>query len=87
MTGAPARVPGIDGLRGLAVLTMAAGNLGIGVAWVPEFLKHAPDVGFTVADLVAPLFVVLSGFTLGPAVGRRRVGASLPPTSGCSARS
>lgn len=72
MTGAPARVPGIDGLRGLAVLTMAAGNLGIGVAWVPDFLKHAPDVGFTVADLVAPLFVVLSAFTLGPALERRR---------------
>lgn len=67
-----ARVPGIDGLRGLAVLTMAAGNLGLGVAWVPDWLKHTPDVGFTIADLVAPLFVVLSGFTIGPAVQRRR---------------
>jgi len=67
-----ARVPGIDGLRGLAVLTMAAGNLGLGVAWVPDWLKHTPDVGFTIADLVAPMFVVLSGFTIGPAVQRRR---------------
>jgi predicted acyltransferase len=66
-----ARVPGIDAIRGLAVLAMAVGNLGLGVAWVPDWLKHTPDVGFTVADLVAPLFVVLSGFTLGPAVRRR----------------
>lgn len=67
-----ARIPGIDGLRGLAVLTMAMGNLGLGVAWVPAALKHSPDIGFTIADLVAPLFVVLSAFTLGPALQRRR---------------
>ncbi len=73
MTDKAVRVPGIDGLRGLAVLTMAVGNLGLGVAWVPAFLKHTPDVGFTIADLVAPLFVVLSAFTLGPAVERRRL--------------
>lgn len=67
-----ARIPGIDGLRGVAVLTMAMGNMAMLVTWVPGWLKHAPDVGFTVADLVAPLFVVLSGFTLGPAIQRRR---------------
>lgn len=66
------RVPGIDGLRGLAVLIMAAGNLGLGVGWVPDWLKHTPDVGFTIADLIAPVFVVLSGFTIGPAIERRR---------------
>lgn len=70
--GAHSRVPGIDGLRGLTVLTMAAGNLGLGVAWVPDWLKHTPDVGFTIADLIAPVFVVPSAFTLGPAVERRR---------------
>ncbi len=66
------RIPGIDGLRGLAVLTMAMGNLGLGVAWVPAALKHTPDIGFTIADLVAPLFIVLSAFTIGPAFHRRR---------------
>ena len=25
---------------------------------VPAFLKHAPDIGLTVIDLIAPLFVV-----------------------------
>ena len=51
---------------------MAMGNLGLGVAWVPAALKHTPDIGFTIADLIAPLFVVLSAFTLGPALHRRR---------------
>lgn len=76
-----ARVPGIDALRGLAVLAMAVGNLGLGVAWVPDWLKHTPDVGFTIADLVAPLFVVLSGFTLGPAVRRRLLEGGLRAAS------
>lgn len=67
-----ARIPGIDGLRGVAVLTMAMGNMAMLVTWVPAWLKHAPDVGFTIADLVAPLFVVLSAFSLGPAIHRRR---------------
>jgi predicted acyltransferase len=73
------RIPGIDALRGLAVLTMAMGNLGLGVAWVPAALKHAPDVGFTIADLVAPLFIVLSAFTLGPALHRRREALGVRP--------
>lgn len=51
---------------------MAAGNLGLGVAWVPSWLKHTPDIGYGIADLVAPLFIVISAFTLGPAVRRRR---------------
>jgi predicted acyltransferase len=82
VTAGPVRVPGVDGLRGLAVLTMAVGNLGLGVAWVPELLKHTPDVGFTVADLVAPLFVVLSAFTIGPALERRRAAQGLRAAMG-----
>ena len=38
---------------------------------MPGWLKHSPDVGFTIADLVAPLFIVVSAFTLGPALHRR----------------
>jgi predicted acyltransferase len=66
------RVPSIDAFRGLAVLLMALGNFEIGVRLFPDWLKHTPDVGYTVADLVAPMFVVAIGFTVGLSMRRRR---------------
>jgi predicted acyltransferase len=42
-----------------------------GVCIVPAWLKHAPDVGLTVADLVAPFFVVAIGLTYGLSARRR----------------
>jgi len=33
---------------------------------VPAWLKHAPDVGLTVIDFIAPMFLVAIGLTLGP---------------------
>lgn len=67
-----ARDLGVDRLRGALVLLMVAGNYLGGIAWVPAQLKHAPDVGLTVADLVAPCFVVVIGLNLGPSFDRRR---------------
>ena len=32
---------------------------------IPAWLKHAPDIGYTVIDLVAPLFVFAIGLTYG----------------------
>ena len=55
---------------------MSLGNFELGVDWVPAWLKHTPDVGYTIADLIAPTFIVVSGFAIGPAIARRtRVGA------------
>jgi len=62
----------IDRYRGALVWLMVAGNYLAGVAAVPPFLKHAPDLGLTVADLVAPCFVFAIGLTAGPSFERRR---------------
>ena len=62
----------IDRYRGALVWLMVAGNFLGGVAAVPAFLKHAPDIGLTVADLVAPCFVFAIGLTMGASFARRR---------------
>jgi alpha-N-acetylglucosaminidase len=65
------RLPSIDAFRGLAVLMMAAINYIAGIGWMPAWLKHAPDIGYTVADVVAPMFIIAIGLTIGPAARRR----------------
>lgn len=65
------RVAAIDAVRGAAILLMALGNFGLGIRWVPAWLKHAADVGFTIGDLVAPLFIVTLAFTARPSLQRR----------------
>ncbi|CAN5404413.1 hypothetical protein BH09ACT7_BH09ACT7_04720 [soil metagenome] len=55
---------------------MVGGDYLGGVNVVPAFLKHAPDVGFTVADAVAPCFIFVIGLNYGPSFARRlRLGA------------
>ncbi len=49
---------GLDAFRGLAVITMVIANFLAEKTIVPAFLKHAPDIGLTVIDLIAPFFVV-----------------------------
>lgn len=67
----------IDRFRGGLVVLMVAGNFGAGVAAVPAALKHAEDIGLTVADLVAPAFVFAIALTYGPSLDRRlRSGAA-----------
>jgi len=68
----PRRDLGIDRYRGALVWLMVAGNLLGGVAAVPDVIKHTPDIGLSVADLVAPAFVFAIGLNLGPSFRRRR---------------
>lgn len=65
------RSDSIDGYRGLAILGMVLANYLAGVNWIPTWLKHAPDVGFTIIDLVAPMFIFAIGLTYGLSAQRR----------------
>jgi predicted acyltransferase len=67
----PARIPAIDQFRGFAILTMALGNFMGGVMIIPAWLKHAPDIGLTVIDLIAPLFIFAISLTYGLSFNRR----------------
>jgi predicted acyltransferase len=66
------RIQSIDGFRGMAVLLMVLGNFALTVNWVPAFLKHQPDIGLTVADLVAPMFIFAIAMTIGPSMRKKR---------------
>lgn len=61
----------IDRFRGLVTLLMVAGNFISGLAFVPLLLKHAPDIGFTIADTVAPCFILAIGLTYGASFEKR----------------
>ena len=65
------RLDSIDAYRGLAILGMMVGNFIAGVDWIPTWLKHAPDVGFTISDLGAPMFIFAIGLTYGISSRRR----------------
>ena len=67
----------IDRFRGILVILMIIGDYMSGMRIVPDSLKHAPDVGLTVADLVALAFVFVIGLTYGQSFAARR--ASLGP--------
>ncbi|MEW5869554.1 MAG: heparan-alpha-glucosaminide N-acetyltransferase domain-containing protein [Chloroflexota bacterium] len=67
----PARLDAIDQFRGLAILLMVLANYAADVETLPAALKHAPDVGLTIIDLVAPLFIFAIGLTFGPSLRRR----------------
>jgi predicted acyltransferase len=67
------RDPAIDRFRGLAILMMVIANFLEHVRAVPGWLKHAPDVGITVVDFVAPAFIFAIGLTF-PGSVRRRLG-------------
>lgn len=61
----------IDRYRGVLVILMVIGDYLAGIEFVPAALKHATDLGLTVADLVAPAFVFVIGLNFGPSFGRR----------------
>lgn len=67
----PERILAIDRYRGLLVILMVGGNYLAGVQLVPAALKHAPDIGFTIADTVASAFVFTVGLNYGPSFARR----------------
>jgi len=73
----PPRNLAIDRFRGVLVILMVGGDYLIGVKVVPTFLKHAPDIGFTVADAVAPAFIFVIGLNYGPSLERRMPGGAV----------
>lgn len=68
MTG---RIEAIDQYRGFAILLMVLANYMNNVQIIPAWLKHAPDVGYTVIDLIAPMFIFAMGLTYGLSFRRR----------------
>jgi predicted acyltransferase len=73
----PGRLEAIDQFRGFAILLMVLADYLVGANIVPAWLKHAPDVGYTVIDLIAPLFVFAMGLTFGLSFRRRAARAGL----------
>jgi predicted acyltransferase len=74
------RLEAVDQFRGFAILLMVLADYLAGVNTVPGWLKHAPDIGYTVIDLIAPLFVFAMGLTFGLSFRRRAARAGLWPT-------
>jgi predicted acyltransferase len=66
-----ARLDAIDQFRGFAILLMSLADFLSDVRAVPPWLKHAPDIGYTVVDLIAPMFVFAMGLTYGLSFRRR----------------
>jgi predicted acyltransferase len=65
------RLEAIDQFRGFAILLMVLANYLNNVASIPPWLKHADDIGYTVIDLIAPMFVFAMGLTYGLSFRRR----------------
>ncbi len=65
------RLDSIDQFRGLSILLMVLANYLAGINIIPAWLKHAPDIGLTVIDLIAPFFIFVIGLTYGLSWNRR----------------
>ena len=65
------RISSIDQFRGFAILTMVLANFMSAILLIPAWLKHAPDIGLTVIDLIAPFFIFAISLTYGQAFQRR----------------
>lgn len=65
------RIVSIDQFRGLAIILMVAANFLAGIHAIPAWFKHAPDIGLTVIDLIAPFFIFAIGLTYRPSFERR----------------
>ena len=61
----------IDAFRGFAVFCLVIGNFISAFVWVPVWLKHAPDIGFTIIDLGAPAFIFVIGLNYVTSFQRR----------------
>ena len=71
LTGSRERLDSIDQFRGFAILLMVLADYLARPQNVPAWLKHAHDVGLTVIDLIAPLFIFAIGLTYGMSFRRR----------------
>jgi predicted acyltransferase len=67
----PDRVEAIDQFRGLAIFLMVLADYLNNIPITPAWLKHAPDIGYTIIDLIAPLFIFAIGLTYGLSFQRR----------------
>jgi predicted acyltransferase len=67
------RLEAIDQFRGFAIFLMILANYMNNVQAISAWLKHADDIGYTVIDLIAPMFVFVMGLTYGFSF-RRRLG-------------
>jgi len=65
------RISSIDQFRGFAILTMVPANYMVGIQIIPAWLKHAPDIGLTVIDLIAPFFIFAISLTYGLSFNHR----------------
>jgi predicted acyltransferase len=65
------RLESIDQFRGFAIATMVLANSTSGIHTVPAWLHHAPDVGLTPPDFVAPFFIFAIGLTYGLSMRQR----------------
>ena len=61
----------IDQFRGFAILMMVLADYLSRIQSVPAWLKHAPGVGLTVVDLIAPMFIFAIGLVYRPSLQRR----------------
>ncbi len=66
-----ARIESIDQYRGFTIIMMIAANFLAGVNAVPVWFRHAPDIGFTVIDQIAPMFIFAIALTYPASVKRR----------------
>jgi len=67
------RLESIDEFRGFSILLMVLANYLADPHVVPAWLKHAPDIGFTVIDIIAPMFIAAIGLTFGASFRARLV--------------
>jgi predicted acyltransferase len=65
------RISSIDIFRGIAILTMVVANFMTGIQTIPAWLKHAPDIGLTVIDFIAPFFIFAIGLVYRASFDRR----------------
>ena len=65
------RLESIDQFRGFAIVTMVLANFTSGIHTIPAWLHHAPDIGLTLPDLVAPFFIFAIGLTYGLSMQQR----------------
>ena len=70
-TKTPERLEAIDQFRGLAIFLMVLADYLNNVPITPAWLKHAEDIGYTIIDLIAPLFIFAIGLTFGLSFRRR----------------
>ncbi len=68
------RLRSIDQYRGLAILLMVLADYLSHIRRVPAWLKHAPGVGLTVVDLIAPMFIFVIGLVYRRSLQRRVAG-------------